>query len=85
MTAFGSRTRRLDEILMNLAGIVKWAGWTHIAPGPVVHEPIMGFIRDSVKIRYYPVRFLEDMLTELMKLSGPGNVDVFCAADGNSF
>ncbi len=70
---------------MILPGIVERAFLTQIAPGPVVHEPIMGFIRHSVKIRPYPVRLFEDMITQPMKLSWPGNVDIFGPVDGNGF
>ena len=70
---------------MILPRIVERTPLTHIAPGPVVHEPLMGFIRDSVKIGSYPVRLCEDMFTQCVKLSWPGNMDIFCAADGNGF
>ena len=69
VAAFCSGTEFLNEILMIVSGIVERPLLAQIAPGPVVHEPFVAFIRHSVKIRPYSGRLFEDMFTQFINVN----------------
>jgi hypothetical protein len=62
ITAPVSGLKCLYKILMIFACVFKRPDRSQIAPGPIVYEPIVGFIRHSIKIGPDPVCLFKNMI-----------------------